>query len=35
MQKAMYGTIQSSLFFYNRITEDIKKIGLKVNPYDP
>jgi hypothetical protein len=35
MQKALYGMIQSSLLFYNQFIEDVKKIGFKINPYDP
>ena len=32
---AIYGLIQSTLLFYNKLSRDLESIGFKINPYDP
>ena len=34
MIKALYGRLQSSLFYYKKFRKEIESIGFKVNPYD-
>ena len=35
IQRAIYGMLMSGLLFYRKFRASIKKIGYKVNPYDP
>jgi len=35
MLKALYGMLQSALWFYKRFRKDIEQIGFVINPYDP
>jgi hypothetical protein len=35
MLKAIYGMLQSSLWYYKKFCKDIESIGFEVNPYDP
>ena len=35
MNKAVYGTIQGAIRFYEELTDFLKSRGYKVNPYDP
>ena len=33
--KALYGMLQASLLFYQKLRTDLEEIGFKINPYDP
>eukprot|EP00934_Nitzschia_sp_Nitz4_P004202 Nitzschia sp. Nitz4//scaffold466_size5842//986//4399//NITZ4_009198-RA/size5842-processed-gene-0.7-mRNA-1//-1//CDS//3329552510//4192//frame0 len=33
--RALYGMLQSSLWFYKQLRHDLEQIGFEVNPYDP
>ena len=35
LTEAIYGLLVSSMLFYKRLVTDLRKIGFKVNPYDP
>mmetsp|Transcript_26671 Transcript_26671/g.56142 ORF Transcript_26671/g.56142 Transcript_26671/m.56142 type:complete len:625 (+) Transcript_26671:3224-5098(+) len=35
LQKALYGCLKSALLFYRKLVTDMKRIGFKLNPYDP
>ena len=35
IQRAIYGMLMSGLLFYKKFRASVKKIGCKVNPYDP
>ena len=35
MLKGLYGMLIASLLYYRKFVEDVKKIGFKLNPYDP
>ena len=34
MEKALYGTLQAALLFYENLSEQLKEWGFKINPYD-
>ena len=34
MEKALYGTLQAALLFYKNLSEQLKKWGFIINPYD-
>ena len=33
--KALYGLMQASLMFYQKLLKDLESKGFEVNPYDP
>jgi len=33
--RALYGMLQASLLFYQKLRSDLEEIGFKINPYDP
>jgi hypothetical protein len=35
LQKAVYGTLKTSLLFYQKLVKQITRDGFKLNPYDP
>ena len=35
LMKALYGTLQASLLYYQKWVNDITEIGFELNPYDP
>ena len=35
LQKALYGCLKSALLFYDKLVEDLKEYGFRINPYDP
>jgi hypothetical protein len=35
LQKALYGTLQAALLFYNKLVTVLKGWGFEINPYDP
>ena len=34
MEKALYGTLQAALLFYENLSGELQKMGFKINPYD-
>ena len=35
IQKALYGMLESTLLFYKKLVDDLKRVGFSINPYDP
>ena len=35
LKKALYGQLKAALLFYKKLVKDLKKLGFKINPYDP
>ena len=35
LQKALYGSLKSSLMFYEKLLGDIEAYGFRIDPYDP
>ena len=35
MTKALYGMLESALWFYQKLQKDLERNGFKVNPYNP
>jgi hypothetical protein len=35
LQKALYGLMRASLFFYRKLRKELESYGFKINPYDP
>ena len=33
--KALYGLMEASLMFYQKLRKDLEDLGFEVNPYDP
>ena len=34
LKKALYGTVRASLLFWRNLTDNLKKWGFELNPYD-
>ena len=35
MSKALYGMLESALWFYKKLKKDMEAYGFIINPYDP